>query len=48
MASLKILKHSKAFFVHANQLSEPIKENDKVSFLAEHGLKGLNAVNVKK
>jgi cold shock CspA family protein len=35
-------------FVHVNQLSEPIKENDKVSFEVEMGPKGMNAVNVKK
>lgn len=36
------------FFVHANGLLEDIEENDKVSFELEHGLKGLNAVKVKK
>jgi cold shock CspA family protein len=34
-------------FVHANALSEPIKENNKVSFEVEMGPKGANAVNVK-
>lgn len=34
-------------FVHINNLSEKIKENDKVLFDVEHGPKGLNAVNVK-
>jgi cold shock CspA family protein len=34
-------------FVHINSLSEPIKENNKVSFETEMGPKGLNAVNVK-
>ena len=34
-------------FVHINSLSEPIKENNVVSFEAEMGPKGLNAVNVK-
>ncbi len=33
-------------FVHINNLSEPIKENDKVSFEIEMGPKGMNAVNV--
>ena len=37
-----------SIFVHIKQLSEPIKENDKVSFETEKGPKGLNAVNVKK
>jgi len=35
-------------FVHVNELSEPIKENDHVSFKAERGPKGLSAVHVKK
>ena len=35
-------------FVHINQLSGPIKENDRVTYTAEMGYKGLNAVNVKK
>jgi cold shock CspA family protein len=34
-------------FVHANSLSAPIKENNKVSFEIEMGPKGANAVNVK-
>ena len=34
-------------FVHINSLSEPVKENNKVSFETESGPKGLNAVNVK-
>jgi cold shock CspA family protein len=33
-------------FVHANQLSFRIKENDKVSFEVEMGPKGASAVNV--
>lgn len=35
-------------FVHANHLSQPIKERDKVSFEREHTPKGLSAINVKK
>ena len=35
-------------FVHANNLSGPVKENDKVSFEVENGPRGLMAVNVKK
>ncbi|MEO9099617.1 MAG: cold shock domain-containing protein [Ginsengibacter sp.] len=34
-------------FVHINSLSEPIKENNVVSFETEMGPKGANAVNVK-
>ena len=36
------------YFVHANGLLEEIVENDKVTFELEKGLKGLNAVRVKK
>jgi cold shock CspA family protein len=35
-------------FIHVNQLSAPVKENDKVTYDVEKGFKGLNAVNVKK
>lgn len=34
-------------FVHANNLTEPIRENDRVTFEIEMGPKGPNAVNVK-
>jgi cold shock CspA family protein len=36
------------FFVHVSSLTEEIAENDKVSFELEQGLKGLNAVRVKR
>jgi len=36
------------FFVHVNGLTEEIAENDKVTFELERGMKGMNAVNVKK
>jgi cold shock CspA family protein len=36
------------YFVHVSGLTEEIKENDKVSFELEKGLKGMNAVKVKK
>ena len=36
------------FFFHVNGLLEEVKENDKVSFELESGLKGMNAVRVKK
>ena len=36
------------YFVHVNGLMEEIKENDKVSFELEKGMKGMNAVKVKK
>ena len=37
----------KDVFVHQNELTEDIKEGDKVSYDVEEGEKGLNAVNVK-
>ena len=45
---IKDTKTGESIFVHANQLSEPVKENNKVSFETEQGMKGLNAINVKK
>ncbi|WP_276496261.1 cold-shock protein [Pontibacter litorisediminis] len=36
-----------SIFVHQNEVSGTIKENDKVTFEVEKGPKGLNAVNVK-
>lgn len=45
---IKDLKSQESVFIHINQLQEPIKENDKVTFEVEMGPKGLSAVNVKK
>src|ERR1700759_5626634 len=45
---IKDLKTQESIFVHSNQLSEAVKENDKVNFKTERGPKGLSAVNVKK
>lgn len=36
-----------SIFVHVNSLTEPVKENNKVTFEVEMGPKGANAVNVK-
>ena len=36
------------FFVHANNLAEPIQKNDKVEFETREGRKGPEAFNVKK
>lgn len=36
------------FFVHVHGLTEEVKEGDKVQFELEQGMKGLNAVRVKK
>lgn len=45
---LKDIQTGESAFVHVNQLSGPLKENDKVTYEVEMGHKGLNAVNVKK
>lgn len=45
---IKDLQTQESIFVHVNQLTEPIQENNKVIFEVERGPRGLNAVNVKK
>lgn len=45
---IKELDTQEKYFVHVNGLTEEIQENDKVSFELEQGMKGLNAVRVKK
>ncbi|HEY8388382.1 MAG TPA: cold shock domain-containing protein [Parasegetibacter sp.] len=35
-------------FVHANNLSEPVKEGDKINYEVESGPRGLSAINVVK
>jgi cold shock CspA family protein len=44
---IKDMQSQQSLFVHANNLSAPIKENDKVSFEVEMGQRGPMAVNVK-
>ena len=44
---IKDIITQESVFVHINSLSEPIKENNKVSYEVEMGPKGANAVNVK-
>ncbi len=44
---IRDLATQESIFVHANNLSAPVKENDKVSFEIGHGPKGPMAVNVK-
>ncbi|MBT8195761.1 MAG: cold shock domain-containing protein [Bacteroidia bacterium] len=39
---------NESYFVHINGCEDEITENDKVSFELEKGLKGMNAVKVKK
>lgn len=45
---IRELETQEKFFVHVNGLLEEVKENDKVSFELEKGMKGMNAVRVKK
>jgi cold shock CspA family protein len=44
---IKDQQSQESIFVHVNGLESPIKENDKVTFETEKGLKGLNAIRVK-
>jgi cold shock CspA family protein len=44
---IKDLESNESVFVHANSLSQPIKENNKVSFQVEMGPKGWNAIHVE-
>jgi cold shock CspA family protein len=45
---IKDMQSQESIFVHINALTEPLKENNRVSFQTEHGPKGLSAINVKK
>lgn len=45
---IKDLQSQESVFVHINSLSEPLKEQDKVTFETEQGQKGLQAVRIKK
>lgn len=45
---IKDTQTQESIFIHVNNLSEAIKENDKVTFEVESGPRGLSAVNVKK
>jgi cold shock CspA family protein len=45
---IKDLQTEESIFVHINSLTEPLKENNLVTFETEQGLKGLAAVKVKK
>lgn len=44
---IKDLETQESVFVHINNVSEPIRENNKVTFEVEMGPKGPNAVRVK-
>jgi cold shock CspA family protein len=41
------LESKDSIFVHINNLSDPLRENDQVTFEVEMGPKGPNAVNVR-
>ncbi len=45
---IKDLDNQEKYFVHINGVLEEIREGDKVSFELERGMKGMNAVRVKK
>jgi cold shock CspA family protein len=45
---IKDTQTQESVFIHINQLSEPISENDKVTFEVEMGPKGASATRVKK
>lgn len=45
---IKDLDTQESIFFHVNGLEEEVTENNKVTFEVEKGLKGLNAVKVKK
>jgi cold shock CspA family protein len=45
---IKDLMTQENVFVHINGLIDPVKENDNVTFEVERGMKGMNAVRVKK
>jgi len=44
---IKDMQTQESIFVHANNLGEPVKENNKVTFEVEPGQKGPTAVKVK-
>jgi cold shock CspA family protein len=45
---IKDVVTQESVFIHVNQLSEAIKEHDKVTFEVEMGPRGASATNVKK
>jgi cold shock CspA family protein len=45
---IKDTQTQESIFVHINALTEPLKENNMVTFETEQGQKGLSAINVKK
>jgi len=45
---IKDMQTQESIFVHINALTEPLKENNMVTFETEQGQKGLSAIKVKK
>ncbi|VXB50989.1 DNA-binding protein [Flavobacterium sp. 9AF] len=45
---IKELDSNNKFFFHVNGLIDEVKEGNKVTYELEKGVKGMNAVNVKK
>ena len=45
---IKEIETNESYFVHYKGLIDDVEEGDKVSFELEKGMKGLNAINVKK
>lgn len=45
---IKETSSGNSYFIHTNDLSEPVSENDKVTFQIAQGQKGMHAVLVKK
>lgn len=45
---IKELETGEKYFVHVNGLIDDIKENNMVNFELERGMKGMNAVRVKR
>ncbi|MFH1321995.1 MAG: cold shock domain-containing protein [Bacteroidota bacterium] len=45
---IRELENQEKYFVHVTGLIEEIEENDMVTFELERGLRGMNAVRVKK
>ena len=45
---IRDLQTQESIFVHINALTEPLKENNMVTFETEQGPKGLSAIKVKK
>jgi cold shock CspA family protein len=45
---IRDMQTEESIFVHINALTEPLKENNMVTFETEQGPKGLSAIKVKK